>query len=138
MTSTVQTTAIPALEKMLKWEQAGANFRRRRALIKKLCESIARRFQPVKIILFGSYAYGRPKVDSDVDLLVIMPFKDGAYHQAGVILNGIVNEVGYVPIDLLVRTPEQVQERIALGDQFMQEIITRGKVMYEATHTRMG
>lgn len=97
--------------------------------IKRLAEQIAREFHPDKIILFGSHAYGRPGPDSDVDLLVIMRFRGRPVRQAIAILNKL-NVL--TPIDLLVRTPEQVQERLALGDQFMREILERGKVMYEA------
>lgn len=97
--------------------------------IKRLAEQIAREFHPDKIILFGSHAYGRPGPDSDVDLLVIMRFRGRPVRQAITILNKL-NVL--TPIDLLVRTPEQIQERLALGDQFMREIVERGKVMYEA------
>lgn len=97
--------------------------------IKRLAEQIASEFHPDKIILFGSHAYGRPGPDSDVDLLVIMRFRGRPVRQAITILNKL-NVL--TPIDLLVRTPEQVQERLALGDQFMREIVERGKVMYEA------
>jgi predicted nucleotidyltransferase len=97
--------------------------------IKRLAEQIAREFHPDKIILFGSHAYGRPGPDSDVDLLVIMRFRGRPVRQAITILNKL-NVL--TPIDLLVRTPEQVQERLALGDRFMREILERGKVVYEA------
>ena len=97
--------------------------------VERLAEQIAREFHPDKIILFGSHAYGRPGPGSDVDLLVIMRFRGRPVRQAIAILNKL-NVL--TPIDLLVRTPEQVQERLALGDQFMREILERGKVMYEA------
>src|ERR1051325_9022526 len=95
--------------------------------IEVLSERIAHAFQPEKIILFGSYAYGHPSADSDIDLLVIMPFEGGQSEQAIRILNRL-NVL--VPIDLLVRTPEQVQARLALGDPFMREIFERGRVIY--------
>jgi uncharacterized protein len=103
-----------------------------RSQIKKLAEQIAREFHPDKIILFGSHAYGRPEPDSDVDLLVIMRFRGRPVRQAIAILNRL-NVL--TPVDLLVRTPEQVQERLALGDQLMREILERGKVMYEARNS---
>ena len=101
------------------------------AEIQKLCEQIARDFHPERIILFGSHAYGTPTPDSDVDLLVVMPFEGRHTQQAIRILNKL-NVL--TPIDLLVRTPEQVEERIAMGDFFMREVLEQGKVMYEATH----
>lgn len=100
--------------------------------ITKLCEQIASNFHPEKIILFGSHAYGHAGPDSDVDLLVVMPFKGRPTRQAIEILNKLN---ALTPIDLLVRTPEQVKERLALGDQFMREIVERGTVLYESHHS---
>ena len=138
MAATAQTIEAPEWQMLLQWEQAGANLRRRRSLIKKLCDGIARQFQPDKIILFGSYASGHPNVDSDVDLLVILPFVDDPLRKAGKMLCQITSEVGYLPMDLLVRTPEQVQYRLSIGDRFMKEITEKGKVMYEANHAGVG
>jgi predicted nucleotidyltransferase len=103
--------------------------------IKLLCSEIAREFHPDKIVLFGSHAYGNPRPESDVDLLVVMPFQGSPFRQASVILGHVVRTVGVVPMDLLVRTREQVKERIQMGDSFMREIIERGRVMYEADHS---
>ena len=100
--------------------------------IEELSERIAREFQPEKIILFGSYAYGEPSADSDIDLLIIMPFEGRQSEQAIRILNRL-NVL--VPIDLLVRRPEEVKDRLAMGDSFMREIVERGRVMYEAHHS---
>lgn len=97
--------------------------------IKNLCNHIVRDFQPEKIVLFGSHAYGQPGPDSDIDLLVVMPFEGRHTEQAIRILNRL-NVL--IPIDLLVRTPEQVQERLAMGDPFMREIMERGWTMYQA------
>lgn len=105
-----------------------------RKQIKLLCAEIAREFHPERIVLFGSHAYGTPSPQSDVDLLVVMPFEGSPFRQAGLILGHIVQTVGILPLDLLVRTAQQVQERIQMGDGFMREIIERGRVMYEADH----
>jgi predicted nucleotidyltransferase len=99
--------------------------------IEELCEQIVREFNPYKIVLFGSHAYGHASTDSDVDLLVIMPFEGRSTRQAIRILNKLSV---LVPIDLLVQTPKQVEERLEIDDRFMREIVERGKVMYEAHH----
>jgi uncharacterized protein len=99
------------------------------AEIKNLCRQIVEKFQPEKIILFGSYAYGKPNADSDVDLLVVMSFEGQTVKQAIKIRENIS---GKMPLDLLVRTPAQVKERLSLGDFFIKEIIERGKVLYES------
>ena len=122
----------------LAWYRDAAEPRKRAAHIKKLCTQIAREFQPEKIILFGSQAYGRPQAESDIDLLVVMPYEGSPFRQAGIILSHVIPQLGVLPIDLLVRTAEQVSERLAIGDRFMREILERGKVMYEASNRRNG
>ncbi len=105
------------------------------AYIKRLCRRIVEAFHPDKIILFGSRAYGKPREDSDIDLLVVMPYKGDGAMTAVRILNHL-NVLA--PIDLLVRTAEEIRERIEIEDDFMQEIVERGRVMYEANHARVG
>lgn len=97
--------------------------------IYELRDKIVQHFHPQKIILFGSYAYGNPNDDSDVDLLVIMPVDGRNSQQAIKILNTTDPRFA---IDLLVRTPEQVQTRMNLGDFFIREIVNKGKVLYES------
>ena len=97
--------------------------------LEELCEQIIRVADPLKIILFGSYAYGRPTEDSDIDLLVIMPFKGHPAYKAAEIRMNIETPMA---LDLLVRTPEFVAKRIEMGDFFMQGIVRDGKVIYEA------
>ena len=102
-----------------------------RAPIRQLCTRIAREFTPEKIILFGSHAYGQPTPASDLDFMVVMQFEGDPLEQAETMLNRL-NML--LPIDLLVRTPEQIRHRLEMGDSFMRDIIERGKVMYEAHH----
>ena len=103
----------------------------RRTQIRQLCTRITREFKPEKIILFGSYAYGRPTLESDLDVMVVMQFEGDPLEQAVTMLNRL-NML--IPIDLLVRTPEQIQQRLEMGDSFIRDIMERGKVMYEAHH----
>ncbi|MBI4689172.1 MAG: nucleotidyltransferase domain-containing protein [Nitrospirae bacterium] len=99
--------------------------------IKRIKDKIVEQYRPQKIILFGSYAYGKPDYDSDVDFLIIMPFKGKGQYKAIEILEGISSSI---PIDLLVRTPAQVKTRIAQNDFFMRRVLTKGKILYEAPH----
>jgi uncharacterized protein len=97
--------------------------------IYELRDRIVQQFHPQKVILFGSYAYGTPTDDSDVDILVVMPFEGrGAYKSAEIAT--MTNP--HFPADIIVRTPEQIKTRLDLGDFFIQEIIQKGKVLYEA------
>jgi uncharacterized protein len=92
---------------------------------------IVARFDPERVILFGSYAHGRPRPGSDVDLLVIMDTPLREVEQAAAICQGIEYRFG---LDLLVRTPATLARRLALGDQFLREVIERGEVLYERAH----
>ena len=99
------------------------------AKIKDLCRQIVENFQPEKVILFGSYAYGKPTEDSDVDLLVVMPFEGRSVEQAIKIRKKIYPEI---PLDLLARTPAQMKEVLDSGNYFFKEIVEKGKVLYES------
>ncbi|MBI4507617.1 MAG: nucleotidyltransferase domain-containing protein [Chloroflexi bacterium] len=83
------------------------------------------------MILFGSYAYGDPTGASDVDLLVILPFEGSNMRKAVEIMNRVSPRF---PVDLLVRTPEQVRQRLAWNDFFLREVMEKGKVLYESAH----
>ena len=96
--------------------------------IQNISEQIRREFAPQKIILFGSHSWGNPDIDSDVDLLVVLPFQGKPWRVAVDIRERITPGV---PLDLLVRTPEQLQERLACHDTFITDIVTRGTVLYE-------
>jgi predicted nucleotidyltransferase len=103
-------------------------------VIRRFARAVAERFDPDKIILFGSYAYGTPHADSDVDILVVMP----AYNQASK-ARRIAREVeAPFPMDLIVRTPEELRWRLAEGDLFHTEIVSKGKVLYEKSNARVG
>ncbi len=103
--------------------------------IRAVGRRIGRTFSPDRVILFGSYAYGHPTEDSDVDLLVIMPFEGHPVHQSVKIRLGM--DIPF-PADILVRTPRMVRDRLAIGDPFMKDILEGGKVLYESDHRRVG
>jgi len=102
--------------------------------IQSLCRQIVENFSPQKIILFGSHAYGKPMTDSDVDLLVVMPFECRSVDQAIKIRQRIFPKM---PLDLLARTPAQIEERLNSGDIFIKEIIECGKILYESENAGM-
>lgn len=115
----------------LPWYRDAANRKKRLAHIQTLCDQIAREFQPDKIILFGSQAYGKPTVESDVDLLVVMSYEGSPLRQAGEILKRL--QV-WMPVDLIVRSAADIAQRLKIGDPFMREILERGKVMHESVN----
>jgi predicted nucleotidyltransferase len=104
------------------------------AAIRRFARQVAERFDPDKIILFGSHAYGRPHRDSDVDILVVK--STGNQHDLAVKIR--LEVPAPFPMDLLVRTPKNLQWRLAEGESFHTEIVTHGKVLYEKVHAGMG
>jgi predicted nucleotidyltransferase len=99
--------------------------------IEDLTSQIAREFNPERIILFGSHAYGQPHDDSDVDILVVLSFEGKPVRKAIEIRNKVNAKM---PLDLLVRTPEQLADRLANNDWFMREVVERGRTLYEANN----
>jgi predicted nucleotidyltransferase len=104
------------------------------AVIRRFARQVAEHFQPERIILFGSYAYGRPHPDSDVDLLVVMPARN-PHDQAARIRLAVPAPF---PMDLVVRTPQTLRWRLREGNSFLSEAVSRGKVLYEKVDGRVG
>jgi predicted nucleotidyltransferase len=98
-------------------------------VIVEIARQIADRFRPQKIILFGSYAYGSPRPESDVDLLVVMKTSLREIQQGQQIRQFLNPLFG---LDLVVYTPDNLAKRIEWGDAFLREIVARGKVLYES------
>ncbi|MEW5871723.1 MAG: nucleotidyltransferase domain-containing protein [Chloroflexota bacterium] len=98
-------------------------------VIRELIARIADKFRPQRIILFGSYAYGEPRPESDVDLLVVMdtPLREA---QQALQIRQHVNPL--FGVDILVYTPSRLEERLKLGDSFLREITEKGRVVYES------
>src|SRR5438067_10067536 len=110
----------------------GANVPMR--VIRRYARAIAEEFHPDRIILFGSYAYGTPHKDSDVDLLVVMPARN--QHDQAVRIRWRL--AAPFPVDLIVRTPKEMAWRLAEGESFLTTIMSQGKVLYAKNHARMG
>jgi predicted nucleotidyltransferase len=91
---------------------------------------IVSELKPEKIILFGSYAYGHPTPDSDVDLLVIMKTKAKEIDRYVAVSNLLYPR--QFPVEILVKTPKEIEaESKKRGNFFMREILKKGKVLYE-------
>lgn len=97
--------------------------------IELFAEGVVREFHPQRIILFGSGARHAAGSESDVDLLVVMPHRGRSWEAATEIRNRL--PVSF-PLDLLVRSPEQIEERLAMGDPFIRDIVRNGKMLYDA------
>lgn len=102
-----------------------------RKAIQQYCDAIAAAFKPRKIILFGSYAYGTPTEDSDVDVMVVMP--KGRYRR----------DLGFkvrmkvpasFPVDVLVEPEDRLEARLQDRESFILDVTEKGRVMYEGLH----
>ena len=100
--------------------------------IKRYCDAIAAAFKPQKIILFGSYAYGSPTEDSDVDVLVVMPKSRRATMDTAVKMR--LHVPASFPMDIVVKGEGEVERRLRDRDLFMQQITREGRMMYEAVN----
>jgi len=99
-------------------------------LLRRVTDVLVQKYRPERIILFGSYAYGRPTDSSDIDLLIVkrtrLPF-----HKRWARVCELVEElVGTIPFSPLVVTPAELRRRLAVGDPFFREILSRGQVLY--------
>jgi predicted nucleotidyltransferase len=103
-------------------------------VIHDFARRVAERFHPERIILFGSYAYGTPHADSDVDILVVMPARNEIDQSVRI---DLACEPCF-PLDIIVRTPKNMLWRLEEGDSFLREITSRGKVLYEKADEGVG
>ncbi len=92
-------------------------------------QRIADELKPEKIILFGSYAYGTPNPHSDVDLLVVLKTNTSLKERSWKVSRLLLPRP--FPVDILVKTPKELETALRSGDFFLKEIMTRGKVLYE-------
>jgi predicted nucleotidyltransferase len=96
--------------------------------IQSVVDQIVAGFRPEKIILFGSYVYGTPRPESDLDLCVIMETSLSETEQAATICRSIQYRFG---LDLILCKPQKLAQRLEWGDSFLKEIINQGVVLYK-------
>ena len=100
-------------------------------VIEEITQRIVEQFKPQKIILFGSYANGTHRPESDIDLMVVMDTSIKEIQQAQQIRKYLNPLFG---IDLVVHTPAKLARRLEMGDSFLQDIVSKGKTLYESPH----
>jgi len=86
-------------------------------------------YKPDKVILFGSYAWGKPSKDSDIDLLIIKNTKQDPYQRIPEIRKKL-NNFDFA-FDILVLTPKELNKNLMANNFFFQDIVDKGKVLYE-------
>lgn len=90
---------------------------------------IVREYKPEKIILFGSWVWGKPTGDSDVDLLIVKKSRKNRFKREFELRKRLIGH-GFPPMDLLIYTPAELSKRLTIGDFFILDILKRGKILY--------
>lgn len=100
-----------------------------KSLINTISKRLVKNLDVVKIILFGSYVSGKPTKNSDLDLLVIVNTKEKGIKRYAMVSELL--EPRKIPMDIIVKTPDEIKKRIKMFDPFIRNILKTGKVLYE-------
>ena len=100
--------------------------------IQGIIEKLRLGYAPQKVILFGSYVSGNARSDSDLDLLIIKDTAERFIDRGVTVRRVLADPHRLLPLEILVLTPQEVTERLAVGDQFMTEILEKGRMLYAA------
>lgn len=103
-----------------------------RETIQGILDKLVAGYTPEKVILFGSYAHGNPRPDSDIDLLIIKETPERFIDRWVTVRRLLSDPERTVPLETLVLTPQELSERLAIGDQFLAEVVEKGEVLYGA------
>ena len=100
-------------------------------VIQTMVQKLITEYAPQKLILFGSYAYGSPGPDSDIDFLIIKETSERFIDRWVTVQRIITGLHPSIPVETLVLTPQEIKARLAIGDQFVREIVEKGEILYD-------
>lgn len=101
-------------------------------VIQRMVERLREGYAPQKVILFGSRARGTARPDSDIDLLVIKETSERFIDRWVRVRQVLSDPERTIPLETMVLTPQEVAQRLAIGDQFVETILREGTVLYAA------
>ena len=101
-------------------------------MIRRIVDKLASEYKPERIILFGSYAYGTPDEDSDIDILIIKDTPQRLIERMHTVRRILTDPERRIGLEIIVLTPDELSSRLAIGDQFIEQITEKGKVLYAA------
>jgi predicted nucleotidyltransferase len=101
-------------------------------VLHRMLQKLIAEYAPEKVILFGSHAYGTPGPESDIDLLIVKETADRFLDRWITVQRILTGTHRALPVETLVLTPQEIQRRLTIGDQFIAEILEKGKVVYAA------
>ncbi len=99
-------------------------------MLPDIVRRIVEGYRPEQIILFGSLAYGEPDEDSDIDLLIVKETGETPLERRIRVRRLVSDAQRRIPFSSIVLTPDELAHRLALGDPFYEEIVSRGSVLY--------
>ena len=102
-------------------------------VVLKIVNRIKEVYTPEKIILFGSFAYGNPDEESDIDLLIVKDTTERPIDRRVAVREIVADSIRFIPFQPIVITPGELNQRLNIGDQFLEEILSKGKVLYDRT-----
>jgi predicted nucleotidyltransferase len=108
------------------------NSQNMKSILQNMVQKLVAEYAPRKVILFGSHAYGAPTPDSDIDLLVIKETSDRFIDRWVAVQHILTGTHPAIPVETLVLTPQEIDDRLAINDQFIAEILEKGQVLYAA------
>lgn len=97
--------------------------------LQKISQRLKKEYMAQKVILFGSYATGEETENSDLDLLVVALSNERLFERMATVLEIVHDLYEGLPLSPIVLTPEEIEERVKVGDQFVKEIIEKGIVL---------
>ena len=100
-----------------------------KSLINTISKRLVENLDVIKVILFGSYVSGNPTKDSDLDLLIIINTKVKGIKRYAMVSELL--EPRKIPMDIIVKTPEELEDRTKIFDPFIRNILKTGKILYE-------
>lgn len=107
-----------------------------KSILQNVLKKLTAEYSPQKVILYGSYAYGNPAPDSDIDLLIIKETPERFLDRWATVQHILTGTHPSVPVETLVLTPKELESRFASGDQFIQAILNKGELLYEISERK--
>lgn len=104
--------------------------RKIKKLILEIIDRLKKGYEPDKIILYGSYAYGQPTRDSDLDLFIIKKTDKRRIDRFVEVKRMIYDPKRHISVSPIIYTPKEIEERIAIGDDFIREVLAQGEIIY--------
>jgi predicted nucleotidyltransferase len=101
-----------------------------RGVLDDVVSTLVQSYRPERILLYGSCAADEADKADDIDLFIVKESQESPYQRAVRVRRLLRDPQRRIPIDLLVVTPQELKRRLEIGDQFVQEILARGKVLY--------